>query len=81
LKENPGQEDAWKKEYCRPEDSVLFRFSSVDDYLLQVEKLGGKVLMPKTVVSGWRYLVICMDPENNTFELWEDDIKLNDFKP
>jgi predicted enzyme related to lactoylglutathione lyase len=49
--------------------------SSVDEYLLKVEKLGGKVLMPKTVVPGWGYLAICMDTENNTFGLWEDDDK------
>lgn len=49
--------------------------SSVDEYLLKVEKLGGKVLMQKTEVPGWGYLAICMDTENNTFGLWEDDEK------
>lgn len=49
--------------------------SSVDDYLREVEKLGGKIVMPKTAVPGWGYLAICMDPENNTFGLWEDDKK------
>jgi predicted enzyme related to lactoylglutathione lyase len=31
--------------------------------------------MPKTVVPGWGHLAICMDMENNTFGLWEDDDK------
>ena len=47
--------------------------NSVDEYLLKVEKLGGKVLMPKTIVPGWGYLAICTVTENNTFGIWEDD--------
>ena len=39
---------------------------------MEVEKLGGKVVMPKTAVPGWGYLAICMDTENNTFGLWEE---------
>jgi uncharacterized protein len=45
--------------------------SSVDEYLSKVEKLGGKVLMPKSAVPRLGYLAICMDTENNTFGLWE----------
>lgn len=47
--------------------------SSVDEYLAKVEKLGGRVLMPKTAVTGWGFLAICMDTEDNTFGLWEDE--------
>lgn len=47
--------------------------NSVDEYLSKVEKLGGKVLIPKTIVPGWGFLAICMVTENNTFGLWEDD--------
>lgn len=47
--------------------------SSIDEYLLKVKELGGKVLMPKSAVPGWGYLAICMDTENNTFGLWEDE--------
>lgn len=49
--------------------------SSMNEYLLKVEEFGGKVLMPKTAVPGWGYLALCMDTENNTFGLWEDDEK------
>jgi len=49
--------------------------SSVDEYLLKVEELGGKILMQKTAVPGFGFLAICMDTENNTFGLWEDDEK------
>jgi predicted enzyme related to lactoylglutathione lyase len=47
--------------------------SSIDDYLKEVETLGGKVLEPKTPIIGWGYLAVCLDTENNTFGLWEDD--------
>jgi len=32
--------------------------SSADEYLPEVEKLGGKIVMPKTIVPGWGYLAI-----------------------
>jgi len=47
--------------------------SSVDEYLIKVKELGGKVLMPKTAVPGMGYLATCMDTENNTFGLWEEN--------
>jgi len=49
--------------------------SSVDEYLAKVEKLGGKVLMPKSAVPRLGYLAICMDTENNTSGLWEEEEK------
>lgn len=47
--------------------------SSVDEYLVKIEELGGKILMQKTAVPGWGYLAICMDTENNTFGIWQDE--------
>lgn len=45
--------------------------ASVDESAAQVEKLGGKITLPKTAVPQMGYFVICLDPENNTFALWE----------
>ena len=44
---------------------------SVDEFAAKVQKLGGKVCMPKTAVPQMGYFAICQDPENNTFALWE----------
>jgi predicted enzyme related to lactoylglutathione lyase len=44
---------------------------SVDAAAAKVEKLGGRICMGKTAVPGMGYFVICTDPENNTFALWE----------
>ena len=54
--------------------------SSVDEILPKIEKLGGKVLIPKTVVPGGGYLAICTDTENNTFGLGRMTKKLSNFK-
>jgi predicted enzyme related to lactoylglutathione lyase len=48
---------------------------SVEEYSAKVEKLGGKVKMPKMAVPGMGYLAVCSDTENNTFGLWENDTK------
>jgi uncharacterized protein len=45
--------------------------ASVDESAAKVEKLGGKICIPKTAVPEMGYFVICRDPENNTFALWE----------
>jgi len=46
---------------------------SVDEYSAKVEKLGGKIMVPKKAVPGMGYFVICMDTENNAFGIWEWD--------
>jgi uncharacterized protein len=45
--------------------------ASVDESAAMVEKLGGRICMPKTAVPQMGYFIICRDPENNTFALWE----------
>ena len=50
-----------------------FGVSSVDEYCVRIEKLGGKVLRPKMTVPGWGYLAVCIDTEGNMFGLWQDD--------
>lgn len=46
---------------------------SVDKFLKKVEKLGGKVCMPKTAVPQMGYFAVCQDSENNGFGLWQTD--------
>lgn len=47
--------------------------SSIDKYIAKIEKLGGKVIEPKTPIPGWGFLAVCLDTEHNTFGLWEED--------
>jgi uncharacterized protein len=44
---------------------------SVTRAAAKVEKLGGKICMPKTAVPGMGYFVVCLDTEGNQFALWE----------
>ena len=46
---------------------------SIDEYTVKVEKIGGKVVVPKTAVPGIGYFAVCYDTENNTFAIWETD--------
>jgi predicted enzyme related to lactoylglutathione lyase len=44
---------------------------SVTRFMAKVEKLGGKICMPKTAVPQRGYFAVCQDTENNVFALWE----------
>jgi predicted enzyme related to lactoylglutathione lyase len=44
---------------------------SVDQSAAKVQKLGGKIMKPKTAVPHMGYFVICTDTEGNEFALWE----------
>ena len=45
--------------------------ASVDKAAAKVVKLGGKICLAKTAVPEMGYFVVCLDPENNSFALWE----------
>jgi predicted enzyme related to lactoylglutathione lyase len=36
-----------------------------------VERLGGKVVVPKTAAPGMGYYAVCLDTENNSFGILE----------
>lgn len=46
---------------------------SINEYSAKVEKLGGKVVVPKMPVPGFGYFAICLDTENNTFAIQENE--------
>jgi uncharacterized protein len=46
---------------------------SVDEFAAKVQKLGGKIIMPKMAVPQMGYFAVCMDTENNAFGLWQTD--------
>lgn len=46
---------------------------SVEKFSAKIEKLGGKICMPKTAVPQMGYFAVCQDTENNAFGLWERD--------
>jgi uncharacterized protein len=48
---------------------------SVTRFMAKVEKLGGKICMPKTAVPQMGYFAICEDTEKNVFGIWEHNKK------
>lgn len=46
--------------------------SSIDEFIEKTKSLGGKALVSKKAVPGMGYYAICLDPEGNTFGIWED---------
>ncbi len=46
---------------------------SVSEYVEKIEDLGGRILVPKTVVPGMGYMAMCLDTEHNVFGIWEED--------
>ena len=57
----------------KPSEAIVnyIDIPSIDESIAKVEKLGGKIVMPKTAVPGIGYAAVCRDTENNTFGLWE----------
>lgn len=47
----------------------------MDEHSKKVEKLGGKIKVPKTEAPGMGWFVVCTDTENNMFGLWESRAK------
>jgi predicted enzyme related to lactoylglutathione lyase len=74
LEGNPGVRGGMGKRGLPGQQvSNYIRVPSVEEYLAKVEELGRSIFMPKTAVPGWGYLAVCVDTENNTFGLWEED--------
>jgi len=87
IEKFPGMSDYWHIDTGGSDDSpdggMLTRkqpqqpitnyinVASVNEAAAKVEKLGGKVCMPKTAVPQMGYFVVCQDTEGNMFALWE----------
>ncbi len=61
LRENP--------EEC---PSVVINVPSIDEYLKNIEKAGGKVVWPKSSVGDFGFYAQVADTERNVIGLWED---------
>ena len=49
--------------------------ASVEKAAAKVQKLGGKIIRPKSPVPQMGYFAVCQDTENNVFALWERNEK------
>ena len=60
-----------KRQMPQQQITNFIDIGSVDEYLSKVERLGGKVVVPKTAVPGMGYYAVCLDTENNSFGIFE----------
>jgi predicted enzyme related to lactoylglutathione lyase len=47
--------------------------ASVDEFVRRAERLGAKVVVPKTPVSGMGWFAQLRDTEANVFAIWQND--------
>lgn len=45
---------------------------SVEEYTQNIEKAGGKIIMPKTEIKDMGYIVVFLDTGNNMFGIYEE---------
>ena len=58
-----------------PDQRIMnyFGVPDIEEYASRVTRLGGSMIMPKTLVPGYGYLAICTDTEGNAFGLWQEN--------
>ena len=60
-----------KRQHPQQPNLNYISIPSIDEYSSKVKELGGKVVLPKTEITGYGFFAVCMDTENNAFALWE----------
>ena len=55
-----------KRQHAQHMNTNYIDVPSVDEYVKKVQKLGGKVAVPKSPVPTMGYFAVCLDTENNT---------------
>jgi hypothetical protein len=64
-----------KREHPQQQTIIYIDVPSVDESLGKVKSLGGQVVFPKMAIPGMGYFAVCLDPENNGFGLWENNLQ------
>lgn len=72
--EGPGIDGGLAKRE-RPSASTINTIGvpSADEYLSEIERCGGKVIMPKTALPGVGWFAQCQDTEGNLFVIMQED--------
>jgi predicted enzyme related to lactoylglutathione lyase len=63
-----------KKEHPEQKPVNYITIESIDEYLMKVEKLGGKILVPKQQVPTVGLIAVAVDPEGNQFGLLQPEM-------
>ena len=59
----------------QPQESIrnYINVDSLDESAAKIEELGGQIIVPKTAVPTMGWFALCLDTENNTFGIWQND--------
>jgi len=60
-----------KREKADQKITNFIEVASIDEYIAKVEKLGGKIIEPKTAIPTVGFIAACLDTEGNVFGLIE----------
>ena len=60
-----------KRQHPQQPNLNYISVTSIEEYSSKVKELAGKVVLPKTEITGYGFFAVCMDTENNAFALWE----------
>lgn len=63
-----------KRQHPQQQITNYIDVPSIDEYAGKVEKLGGKIVVPKMAVPTMGYFAVCLDTENNVFAIWESNM-------
>ena len=53
--------------------SNVINVQDIDECTSKLEKLGGEIIFPKTIINGVGYLAYLKDTEGNTFGMMQND--------
>jgi predicted enzyme related to lactoylglutathione lyase len=73
----PGVNGGLVQKQLQPEGVKQVNYitvESIDEYLKKVEKLGGKILVPKQQVPTVGWIAVAVDPEGNQFGLLQPEM-------
>jgi len=53
--------------------SIYFGVKDLNATMKKIQQIGGTIIVPRMAVPNFGYMAVCMDTENNTFGIWQDD--------
>lgn len=68
---NPGVNGGMGKKEKDEKPLNYISVESVDEYIKKIEKLGGKITLPKQDIPGIGWIAVAIDPEGNPFGIMQ----------
>ena len=53
--------------------SIYFGVKDLNATMKKIQQIGGTIIVPRMAVPNFGYMAVCMEYQNNTFGIWQDD--------